>query len=163
MNYRFIHTADIHSDADPIKQQKLEASLGQMVDYCKEVKVNAIIIAGDIWEERQNHSDNSGVPLIYTYLRHLSKLVDFIFIVKGNNSHDQPGSISLLHQLEPNIYAFEKPVTLSVDTFADAPVINLLDPLLLNSTFHSDYIVSLIPYPSKSMFIVDATLRTQGR
>lgn len=143
MNYRFIHSADWHSDADPIKQQKLEASLGQMVDYCKKVKVNAIIIAGDIWEERQNHSDNSGVPLIYTYLRHLSKLVDFIFIVKGNNSHDQPGSISLLHQLEPNIYAFEKPVTLSVVKDMNTPIINLLDPLLLNSTFDSDYIIRI--------------------
>src|SRR5574338_1441275 len=112
---RFIHTADWHADSDPKKQAKLEASLKQLVEYCSNVKVNAIIHAGDVWERGQKYQSNSGVPLVQTYLKHLSKLVDFIFITKGNNSHDEPGSIELLHQIEPNIYAYEYPVVLAID------------------------------------------------
>lgn len=106
---RFIHTADWHADSDPKKQEKLIASLDQLVEYCSNVKVNAIIHAGDVWERSQKYQQNSGVPIVQKYLRELSKLVDFIFITKGNNSHDEPGSIALLHQLEPNIYAYEYP------------------------------------------------------
>lgn len=154
--FRFIHTADWHSDSDPVKQRKLEASLGQMVDYCQANKVNAIIISGDVWERKQSYADNSGVPLVITYLCHLSQLVDFIFIVKGNNSHDEPGSISLLHQIKPNIYAYEQPVVLGVSMFDNMP----FD--LLTTTMRSkdkiDYIVSLFPYPTKAALLKENSI-----
>ena len=159
---RFIHTADWHADSDPKKQQKLEASLGQIVDYCKEVKVNAIIHAGDVWEKSQKYQQNSGVPLVLKYLHQLSKLVDFIFITKGNNSHDEPGSIELLHQIEPNVYAYEYPVVLCVQSLLDdehsLSVIDLLRVEFNKLLFESDYIVSLVPYPTKASLLIDDSI-----
>ncbi|MBU1095808.1 MAG: metallophosphoesterase [Bacteroidetes bacterium] len=154
---KFLHTADWHADSDPKKQNKLEASLSQIVEYCKSNKVNAIIHAGDIWEKKQSYDNKSGVNLVHDYLRHLSKLVDFIFITKGNNSHDEPGSVSLLHQLEPNIYAYEYPVVLGIRTPDDIP-----NDLLRfdNKQAMSDvnYIVTLVPYPTKASFISDQSI-----
>ncbi len=154
---RILHTADWHADSDPKKLEKLESSLNQIVDYCRNNKVNAILHSGDVWEKRQSHDQKSGVPLVYEKLRELSHLVDFIFITKGNNSHDEQGSIKLLHQLEHNIYAYEYPVVLSVMTDGDVPVVDLLridcagDP-------RADYIVSLVPYPQKSGFLTETSI-----
>ncbi len=153
----FIHTADWHADGVPKKAAKLEASLKQMLDYVKENKVNAIIHAGDIWERKQSYAERSGVPLVIDYLRELSKHVDFIFITKGNNSHDEPGSVSLLHQLEPNVYAYEYPVVLSVMTDGDIPVVDLLK-LGTAGDPRANYIVSLVPYPTKAMFVKEQSI-----
>ena len=151
MLYRFIHTADWHADSDPDKSRKLEASLGEMVDYCLQNKVNAIIIAGDIWERKQTYAEKSGVPLVVTYLRHLSKLVDYIFITKGNNAHDEPGSVALLHQLEQNIYAFESPVVMAVGK-------SITDILRHSTREEIKYIVSMVPYPTKANFITETSI-----
>ena len=153
---RFIHTADWHADNDPKKQEKLRASLDQILNYVKVNKVNALIHAGDIWEKKQSYADNSGVPLVILYLKAISKYVDFIFITKGNNSHDEPGSVSLLHQLEPNIYAYEYPVSLGV--YTDVP--GVMDYLRVEppSDEKPDYIVSLVPYPQKSGFITQTSI-----
>lgn len=149
---RFIHTADWHADNDPKKQEKLRASLEQILNYVKENKVNALIHAGDIWEKKQSYADNSGVPLVILYLKAISKYVDFIFITKGNNSHDEPGSVSLLHQIEPNIYAYEHPVCLGIE---DGKVEDMLSWIDVSYEVVRDfeYIISLVPYPTKSMFV----------
>jgi len=156
---RFIHTADWHADNDPNKQKKLEDSLKQILEYVKENKVNAVIHAGDIWEKKQIYAQNSGVPMVILYLRAISKYVDFIFITKGNNSHDEPGSVSLLYQLEENIFAYEHPVVLSVH---NEDGINLVKDLIRYGSdpdeFTPDYIVSLIPYPQKSGFITNTSI-----
>lgn len=165
---KFIHTADWHADSDSKKQNKLEASLSQIVEYCKANKVNAIIHAGDIWEKKQSYADKSGVPVVIEYLRQLSKLVDFIFITKGNNSHDEPGSVALLHQMEPNIYAYEYPVCLAVETktysrekeFTELIIIDLLrlEDFNYEVVESFDYIISLIPYPTKASFIQEKSI-----
>lgn len=158
---RFLHTADWHSDSDPKKQAKLEASLKQLVEYCEEVKVNAIIHAGDVWERSQKYQQNSGVPLVQNYLKELAKLVDFVFITKGNNSHDEPGSISLLHQLEQNIYAYEYPVCLAVDYDGyDFAVQDLLRNQINSPKGFNDlrYIVSLVPYPTKASLLIEDSI-----
>ncbi len=150
---RFIHTADWHADSDPKKQKKLEASLGQLVDYCKEVKVNAIIHAGDVWDRGQKYQLNSGVPIVLHYLHQLAKLVDFIFITKGNNSHDEPGSIELLHQIEPNVYAYEYPVVFGIGR---DKIRSLLRDNVIDETFN--YIVSLVPYPTKASLLIEDSI-----
>lgn len=154
---RFLHSADWHADADPKKQKKLEASLDQIVEYCSNVKVNAIIHAGDVFEKSQKYQANSGVPVVLKYLHKLAKLVDFIFITKGNNSHDEPGSIELLHQIEPNVYAYEYPVVLGMKTGAiKQHVYELLRDEHDLQEF--DYIVSLVPYPTKASLLIDDSI-----
>lgn len=154
---RFLHTADWHVDADYIKQKKLEASLDQIVEFCQEQKVNAIIHAGDVFEKSQKFQANSGVPIVLKYLHKLAKLVDFIFITKGNNSHDEPGSIELLHQIEPNVYAYEYPVVLGVkDGAIKQHVYDLLRDKHEINEFN--YIVSLVPYPTKASLLIDDSI-----
>jgi len=154
---RFIHTADWHADGDEKKKAKLEASLQQLVEYCSKNKVDAIIHSGDVWERSQKFEKNSGVPVVIKYLRELSKLVDFIFITKGNNSHDEPGSISLLHQIEPNTYAYEYPVVLGVkDGTIKQHVFDLLrDEHEINEF---NFIVTLVPYPTKASLLINDSI-----
>lgn len=160
---RFIHIADIHADKDPIKQAKLQASFDELLDYCnssirKVGDVQAVIISGDVWESRQSFDSRSGVTMVHDFLRKLSKLVNFIFIVKGNNAHDEPGSIQLLHKLEPNIYAYEKPAVLAVlkdyTTSSAEGVMDLLREDMFaahGGSVYVEYIFSLVPYPTKGM------------
>mgnify|MGYP000539541133 CR=1 FL=1 len=152
---RILHTGDWHADSDPKKQDKLENSLDQMLEYVQNVKVNAIVHTGDIWEKKQNYAEKSGVPLVVNYLKALATHVDFVFITKGNNSHDEVGSVSLLHQLEPNIYAFEYPAVLGVDSDGEEfAITDLLRSGFAPNEFNNpQYIVSLVPYPTKASFI----------
>lgn len=153
---KFLHIGDMH--LDPKYAKKIEQSLNQIIDFCKQNKTNGVIIPGDIWHCKQSYSNSSAVPLMFNFLRNLSKLVDFIFITNGN--HDTTGSIALLHQLEPNIYAYEYPVCLGVATNVDSSFENVVD--LLRSEEgdlpEADFIVSLIPYPHKSMFISETSI-----
>jgi len=148
---KILHTADWHADSETKKAAKLEAALEQMLDYVRKHKVDAIIHAGDIWERKQPYAKRSGVPLSIKYLREMSKHVGYIFITKGNNSHDEPGSVFLLHQLEPNIYAYEIPVTLGVNSMK-------VEDIAEEPTQDYDYIVSLIPYPTKASFISEGSI-----
>jgi DNA repair exonuclease SbcCD nuclease subunit len=153
---RLIHTADWHADSDPKKQAKLEASLKQLVEYCSNVKVNAIIHAGDVWERGQKYQLNSGVPIVLKYLHQLAKLVDFIFITKGNNSHDEPGSINLLHQIEPNVYAYEYPVVLTIGAYGSIDILRADNPF--QRPISVDYIVTLVPYPTKASLLIEDSI-----
>jgi DNA repair exonuclease SbcCD nuclease subunit len=157
-DFKFIHIGDVHIDSDPKFKSKVEASLNQILDYCREIKVNAVIIPGDVWHKRQSYSNSSGVPFFINYLRELSKVVDFIFITKGN--HDDPGSISLLNQLEKNIYAYEYPVCLGVYDYVMDDNSEIIIDLLRNQAQNEkiDYIVSLVPYPTKSNFIFEDSI-----
>lgn len=159
---RFLHTGDWHLSSEPQKGNKARASLNQIVEYCKETKVNVIIHSGDMWDKKQSFSEISAVPMGIDYLRKLSALVDFIFIVKGNNSHDEPKSISLLHQLEPNIYAYEYPVCLGVfsalDDSSNFEIIELMREKYNKNIQVADYIVSLIPYPTKASLLIEDSI-----
>ncbi len=152
---RFLATADWHADGDPVKEEKLIESLKQIYNYVSEIKIEAIIIAGDIWEKKQSYSEKSAVPTVIYWIKKLSEKVNFIFITKGNNSHDEPGSISLLHQLEHNIFAYEYPVCLHIDKLG---VCDLLRDLNKYKIEEPDYIVSLIPYPTKASFISETSI-----
>lgn len=151
---KFICTGDWHLDANPIKQKKAEASLNEIINYCSEVKVEAIIIAGDLWHKKQSFSESSAVPYGIEYLRKLSKLVNYIFITRGNAAHDEAKSISLLHQIESNVFAYEQPVCLAIKD-------NKLCDLLRTTwepEMQFDYILSLVPYPVKSAFITEDSI-----
>lgn len=153
---RFIHLADMHLDAEPKKKAKAELSLNQILVYCENVKVNAVIVAGDVFDKKQSFSRNSAVPIALKFFHKLSRLVDFVFITAGNASHDEPGSIELLHQIEPNVYAYEYPVVLTIGAFG------AIDILRVDNPFHSpenvDYIVTLVPYPTKASLLIEDSI-----
>ncbi|MBI1939150.1 MAG: metallophosphoesterase [Ignavibacteriales bacterium] len=157
-----LHIGDMHIDYDQRYKAKIQPSLDQIINYCKEVKVNAVVIPGDLTHRKQSYSNSSGVPMLLDFLKQLSRLVDFIFITKGN--HDEPGSIALLHQLEPNIYAYEYPVCLGIandDGIISDKIVDLLRSEE-GDLPEADLIVSLIPYPTKSMFLSDDSINNNN-
>jgi exonuclease SbcD len=150
----FLHTSDWHADSDPIKQEKLITSLEALLKYVAQNDVTAIIHAGDIWEKKQSYTENSGVPILIKYLKKMSKYVEHIFITKGNNHHDEPGSVSLLHQIEPNIHAYEKPAIIAVGR----EQVTVLNGELNTYFQHPEYLISLVPYPTKSALVGDQSI-----
>lgn len=155
---RFLHTADLHLDGDPKKKAKADLSLNQILEYCQNIKVNAVIVAGDVFDKKQSYSRNSAVPIALNFFHKLSRLVDFIFITAGNQSHDETGSIELLHQIESNVYSYEYPVVLAVDT--QVGVFDLLKSTkqLEDDKTWMDYIVSLVPYPTKASLLIEDSI-----
>ena len=150
----FLHTADWHADSDPVKQEKLIKSLEFITGYVAKNDVTAIVHAGDIWERKQSYTDNSGVPIVIEYLRKMSKYVEHIFITKGNNHHDEPGSVALLHQIEPNIHAYERPAVLAVGR----DQVTMLNGELDQYFQHPEYLISLVPYPTKAALVGDQSI-----
>ncbi len=150
----FLHTADWHADSDPAKQEKLIRSLEFITGYVAKSDITAIIHAGDIWERKQSYTDNSGVPIVIEYLRKMSKYVEHIFITKGNNHHDEPGSVALLHQIEPNIHAYERPAVLAVGRNQVTMLNGELNPYFQ----HPEYLISLVPYPTKAALVGDQSI-----
>jgi DNA repair exonuclease SbcCD nuclease subunit len=152
---KIIHIGDMH--LLPKYEVKTEPALEQILSHCNDNKIDAVIIPGDLLHEVQKFSEASALPQLYRFLRRLSKKVAFIFIVKGNNQHDAPGSIALLHQLEPNIYAYEYPVVLGVEIVTGG--VAVYDLLKDDLPFPAPtYICSLIPYPTKSMFVSEQSI-----
>lgn len=142
---KIVHIADIHADGNPTKLEKLRSNFDELVEFLRTEQVEAVVIAGDIWERTQSLNAESGVLTILEYLKKMSKLVKHIFITKGNNEHDNPGSIAALHQIESNIHAYEYPVMLAVK--GTGKVFDLLKEEIM---FTPDYIVTLFPYPTKA-------------
>lgn len=154
---RFLHTADLHLDGDPKKKAKADLSLNQILEYCQNVKVNAVIVAGDVFDKKQSFSRNSAVPIALNFFHKLSRLVDFVFITAGNQSHDETGSIELLHQIEPNVYSYEYPVCLALEKGIDGYRVQdiLRDDQIVNP---AEYIVTLVPYPTKASLLIEDSI-----
>jgi DNA repair exonuclease SbcCD nuclease subunit len=155
---RFLHIGDMHIDHDPKFKAKIQPSLDQIVTYCKEVKINAVVIPGDLTHRKQSYSGSSGVPMLISFLKDLSRLVDFIFITKGN--HDEPGSIALLHQIESNVYSYEYPVVLAIKEMPFSQVTDLLrlEDVSYEVVDNYEYIISLIPYPTKASLLIEDSI-----
>lgn len=155
---RFLHTADLHLDGDPKKKAKADLSLNQILEYCQNIKVNAVIVAGDVFDKKQSYSRNSAVPIALNFFHKLSRLVDFIFITAGNQSHDETGSIELLHQIESNVYSYEYPVVLHVDSKYGVCDLLRTDYNKKSLQENLDYIVSLVPYPTKASLLIEDSI-----
>ena len=152
---RFVHVGDMHIDYDEKVKAKIQPSLNQILDFCKTNKVDAVIIPGDLTHRKQSYANHSGIPMLLDFLKKLSAEVGAIFITKGN--HDEPGSIALLHQLEANIFAHEYPVVLGVNF--DGNECGAIDLMRYDPPADDfDFIVSLMPYPNKAMFLSDTSI-----
>lgn len=155
---KIIHIADLHACTDQDKQKKLDESLSQIVQRCKIGDIDYVIIVGDVWDIKQSFAKNTGIGIIFEKLDELSQYVKAIFISKGNNYHDAPGSIEPLHQLRPNIYAFENTVSLGV--FNHYGSISCFDILHEDcSGMEFEAIFTLVPYLTIENLVDDVDLR----
>lgn len=155
-------TSDWHLDKNENRKRKACESLDQMVEYVKNNHVDYIVHGGDFWETKQSFGENSGVEYGFQYLKELSKHVKAIILNKGNNNHDYPGSINLLHQLRQNIFAHEYPISLAMYDHADKIIgIDILRKSEEEYTVYDgepELIVNLMPYPSKAMIVRDMSI-----
>ena len=155
---KLIHSGDWHLDADPIHQEKAKRSLEQMGEYMANIKVDYLLNPGDMFEKLQQHKKDTGVELGHYYLKNFAKLLKYIVITKGNESHDATGSIALLHQIANNILAYEYPVVLGMfkDRFIDLLRVPDIDEF--DESMQPEMIIDLMPYPTKSALITDKSI-----
>ena len=148
---KLIHTADWHLSEKINLQKKAKNNLDQMLKFTFDNKINGLLIAGDMWDRIQTFGNESGIQIAFEYLTEFSKTVDFIFIIKGNNSHDAPQSIDLLHQYKPNIYSFEGNVASGISLINNFSFENLISKNKSLTKF--DIIIHGISYPTKANLI----------
>lgn len=150
-----LHIADLHLDDAPKSQERARQSLDQILHHIEFAPepVDAVVVAGDIWDETQNYGNKSGVGLFYRYLDKIAQQVKIVFMIKGNNAHDNPESIDLLHKFRSNVYAYERNVCLGVKFDGARSQIQELTGLPVNSIeFQKTYdlIIHGLPYPTKA-------------
>ena len=158
-----LHTADWQIDDK--NEKKVCYSLDQILEYCQLIKVDHLLNAGDLSETPRMFKSETGVDKLFYYLDALSRLVKYISIVKGNNHHDAPGSVSLLHNIRPNILAYEQPAMLAfmpepVDLFRDE---STLQEIAAGSVKEPEIIISLMPYPTKGAFITNQSIDANNK
>ncbi|OQP85603.1 DNA repair exonuclease [Rhizobium rhizosphaerae] len=114
MPFRFVHTADLHLDS-PLSSLALKnpdlselvrgatrAALAAIVDLCLAERVDALLIAGDLYDGAQT-SMNTALYLA-AELRRLEAGNVRVFIIRGN--HDSASTIKRELSLPDNVYLF---------------------------------------------------------
>jgi DNA repair exonuclease SbcCD nuclease subunit len=153
-----IHTGDWHLDKDSKRQKKAEEVLTQMEDYVVKNNIEFMFNGGDVFESKQHFNKNSGVDQAQRWLIRFSEKMKAVFIIKGNESHDNTGSIRMLNGLRPNIYAVESPAILAVREDG-----SLIKDLMDGDTEEEPYlIVEMMPYYDKQT-LMGATIDENNR
>lgn len=112
--FRFIHTADIHLDS-PLRSLALRdpdsadlianatrQSFTAIIDLCLEERVDALLIAGDIYDGSHHSMKTAG--FLTSELRRLSDAGIAVFIIRGN--HDSLSKITKQLQLPEKVHVF---------------------------------------------------------
>ncbi len=102
---KFLHTGDLHigkivNDFSMIEDQKY--ILQQMIEMAKEEKVDAVVIAGDIYDRAIPSAE--AVTLLNMFLTQLVRLNITVILISGN--HDSPERIEFAEEIlqESNVY-----------------------------------------------------------
>jgi len=114
MTFRFIHTADIHLDS-PLKSLALRNKelaevianatrqvLVRIVDLCLSENVDALLIAGDLYDGSQTSMKTA--RFLASQLRRLSDAQISVFIIRGN--HDAESKITRELTLAEHVHVF---------------------------------------------------------
>ncbi|WP_275790444.1 metallophosphoesterase family protein [Pararhizobium gei] len=114
MPFRFVHTADLHLDS-PLRSLALKnadlaelvrgatrTALSRIVDLCLSENVDALLIAGDLYDGSQT-SMNTALYLA-SELRRLEAASIRVFVIRGN--HDSQSSIKKELTLPSNVHLF---------------------------------------------------------
>ncbi len=114
LTFRFVHTADLHLDSplvalalrDPELADSLgiatRAALRAIVDLCLAEKVDALLIAGDLWDGRQSSAKTPG--FLKQELLRLHAAGVRCFIIRGN--HDAISKVTRELDPPPNTTVF---------------------------------------------------------
>ncbi|MEK1932585.1 MAG: DNA repair exonuclease, partial [Pararhizobium sp.] len=121
MPFRFVHTADLHLDS-PLRSLALKnpelaelvrgatrTALARIVDLCLAENVDALLIAGDLYDGSQT-SMNTALYLA-SELRRLEVAGIRVFLIRGN--HDSQSTVTRELTFPANVHVFSgraKPV-----------------------------------------------------
>ncbi len=112
--FKFIHTADIHLDSpllslalrDPDAAELVanasRQSFEAIIDLCLTEKVDALLIAGDLYDGGHHSMKTAG--FLTNQLHRLDKAGISVFIIRGN--HDAISKITRQLQLPDNVHVF---------------------------------------------------------
>ena len=112
--FRFVHTADIHLDSpllslalrDPdaadLIANATRQSFSAIIDLCINEQVDALLIAGDIYDGSHHSMKTAG--FLTSQLRRLSDAGITVFIIRGN--HDALSRITKQLQLPKGVHVF---------------------------------------------------------
>ena len=112
--FRFLHTADLHLDSplqslaarDPELRALIEGAtrqvLSAIVDLCLDESVDALLIAGDLYDGQQRNPRT--VAVLASEMRRLQAAGIPVFIIKGNHDAESPLTASL--DLPDNVHVF---------------------------------------------------------
>ncbi|WP_426239899.1 metallophosphoesterase family protein [Pararhizobium sp. DWP1-1-3] len=114
MPFRFVHTADLHLDS-PLRSLALKnpelaelvrgatrTALARIVDLCLEESVDALLIAGDLYDGSQT-SMNTALYLS-SELRRLEGAGIGVFLIRGN--HDSQSAVTRELTFPTNVHVF---------------------------------------------------------
>ncbi|HMB76905.1 MAG TPA: DNA repair exonuclease, partial [Kiloniellaceae bacterium] len=114
MTFRFLHTADIHLDSPlrslALRDPEIAETVGnatrqafvRTVDLCLEEKVDALMIAGDLYDGDLRSMKTA--IFFGAQMRRLDEAGIRVFIVRGN--HDAESRITKQLSLPPNVHVF---------------------------------------------------------
>ena len=95
---RFVHLADLHLGRSLAEFSLIELQreiLGQIIDYIRHNDVDAVVIAGDVYDRAA--PSTQAVNLLDGFLTLLSQLGKPVLLIAGN--HDSPERLSFLSPL----------------------------------------------------------------
>lgn len=156
---RLIHSADWHLSEKPKLQKKAQHNLDQMLKFTQDNQVDGLLIAGDIWDRIQPFGNQSAIKMAFEYLGEFSKYVKFIFIIKGNSSHDANQSVELLHNYKSNIFATESHAAIGISLKNS---LTFDDLLIQEGHGNYDLIIHGISYPVKAQLISSNSIDFQN-
>ncbi|MEE9319184.1 MAG: DNA repair exonuclease [Granulosicoccus sp.] len=113
--YRFVHTADLHLDSPLKSLALLDPALGDLVgnatrrtltrivDLCIDESVDALLIAGDLYDGKQKSQKTAAS--LSAEMRRLQAHHIRVFIIKGN--HDAESVLTRSLRLPDNVHIFD--------------------------------------------------------
>ncbi len=93
---KILHLADIHKNTK--RYADVEISLDVVEDTARREKVDAILIAGDIYDGTEQNSEIGLHTPFARRMQHLGNIAP-VAIVKGTPTHDIPGSLDIFEEL----------------------------------------------------------------
>jgi len=94
---KILHTADIHYSRD--KQEQALQSLGILADTAVKKRVNLVILAGDLFDQPVNNTENSGFPELISVMQKLMNAAPVI-AVTGTPTHDIRGCYEVFKKID---------------------------------------------------------------
>jgi len=155
MAFRLLHSADWHFDSE--KLQDCKTATDAIITSLKSLDFNAHVIAGDIFNKRQVLNNDSAVSAAKEAFIHCANLAPTI-LIKGNEHHDNEGSLVVFRDLETNFPTYVTETIDSVILFRNTVTHKLLfQPVNIveGGDWKRSAIFHLLSYPEKGWFLKD--------